>query len=103
MITAISMDMQEWEDTYNPMSNHIDFKASWNGALYETYGEEEKFIYEVDPRHVWTYMDGDDGGTYLVSGRSFINRIGYIVTAKPWDEDDIIEVKVIEADEEGEE
>lgn len=100
MITAISMTIEEWEDKYQPMTNHINPEASWNGALYETYGEELEFMNKVDYRHVWTYVDGDDGGTYLVSGRCFVNRIGYIVTANKWDEDDMIEIQICEPDEE---
>ena len=100
MITAITMTIEEWEGKYQPMANHIDSDASWNGALYETYGEELEFINKVDYRNVWTYVDGEDGGTYLVSGRCFVNRIGYIVTANKWDEDDMIEIPVIDAEDE---
>lgn len=103
MITATRLTMEEWEDTYQPMTNHIDPNASWNGALYETYGEELKFIQSLDHGHVWTYMDGDDGGTYLVSGRHYVNRIGYLVTAVSVPDDQIIEIQVCEPDEEDKE
>jgi hypothetical protein len=100
MITAIIMTIEDWEDNYQPMTNHINPEASWNGALYETYGEELKFIQSLDHRHVWTYMDGDNGGTYLVSGRHFVNRIGYIVTAEPVPDDEIIQIEICEPDDE---
>jgi hypothetical protein len=100
MITAKRMTIEEWEDKYQPMNNHINPEASWNGALYETYGEEVRFIYDTDHTHVWTYMDGDDGGTYLVSGRHYVNRIGYIITAVPVPDDYLIEIQMCEPDEE---
>lgn len=37
---------------------------------------------------VWTLVDGDDGGMYALAGVHVVNRVGYIVTEKPWQNDD---------------
>jgi hypothetical protein len=95
--------LDQWHEQYIPVTNHIDPEASWDGTMYETYGEEVKFVYDFDPTRVWTYVDGDDGGTYLVSGRAYVNRIGYFITEVPVLNDQIIEIQVCEPDNEEEE
>lgn len=103
MNTLIEMSLDDWHEKYKPIANHIDKNSAWDGLMFETYEEEEKFIYGYDYRNVWTYGDGDDGGTYLWSGRSFVNRIGYFITEVAWDENEDIQVLVMEPDEEEEE
>lgn len=38
-----------------------------------------------DSKHLWTIVDGDDGGMYALSGVHYVNRIGYLVTEEAWD------------------
>jgi hypothetical protein len=64
--------------------------------MFETYGDELKFIQEADDYIVWTYGDGDDGGTYIWAGYSFVNRIGYFITERPWIEGTDVQVEVIQ-------
>lgn len=42
----------------------------------------------VDAHHVWTLVDGDDGGVLACAGWRVVNRIGYVVTAKAWNTGD---------------
>ena len=94
----IEMDFDEWCDTYKPVINHIDKHASFDngdgGVMFETYGDEYEFVKNSDPAHIWTYGDGDDGGSYVWNGWSFINRIGYFITEVPCPADTTIQVKV---------
>ena len=85
------MDIDQWEETYKPIPNHLVPNSSWQdedgvGIMFETYGDELSFIKTQDPTYVWTYLDGVDG-TYVVSGYHVVNRIGYFVTQVPWTED----------------
>jgi hypothetical protein len=100
MSILIEMDYDEWFDTFKPVPNHIDKNASFSdgehGYMFETYGDELKFIQEADDNLIWTYGDGDDGGTYIWSGYSFVNRIGYFITERPWVND--VQALVIPAD-----
>lgn len=81
----------KWFDEYKPIYNHLDSNASWNdgeqGCMFETYGKEQEYVYSTHYKFVWTYMDVD-GGTAIVAGRHFVNRIGYFVTEKPWETGD---------------
>jgi hypothetical protein len=92
--TFIEMDFDEWCDVYKPIQNHIDTNASFDGAMFETYGDEVAFVKEQDGSYIWTYGDGDDGGSYVWNGWSFVNRIGYFITEVPCPADTTIQIKV---------
>ena len=92
--------MEEWEATYKPIYNHIDKNASFQddsgqGIMFETYGEEYAFVNsQQDPACIWTYGDGDDGGSYIWNGYHYINRLGYFITEIPCPADVEIQIKV---------
>jgi hypothetical protein len=88
------MDFDEWCDTYKPITNNIDTNASFNGTMFETYGEEVAFVKEQPEEYIWMYGDGDDGGSYIWNGWGFVNRIGYFITEVPCPPNLDIQVKV---------
>lgn len=91
----------EWLATYKPIINHFDNNASFEGTMFETYGDEEQYIKTYpNPNCIWTYGDGDDGGTYIWNGWSFVNRIGYYITEVPWVDGEEIQIQIMEPDEE---
>jgi hypothetical protein len=90
----IEMDYDTWIETYRPILNHIDTNASFDGMMFETYGDEVDFVKEQDVHHIWMYGDGDDGGSYVWSGWGFVNRIGYFITEVPWIEGEITQIRV---------
>jgi hypothetical protein len=94
----IELTFEEWCDTYKPIPNHLDDSASFDGIMFETYGEEVAFVKAQDPNRIWMFGDGDDGGLYIWSGWGFVNRIGYFVTEVPCPDDVIIQIQVGEPD-----
>jgi len=90
----IEMEFDEWCDTYKPITNHLDSNASFDGAMFETYGDEVEFVKQQPENHIWMYGDGDDGGSYVWNGWHFINRIGYFITEVPCPPDTTIQVRV---------
>jgi len=103
MKTVIKLDTETWQEKYVLTNNVNDREnASWqdedgNGAMYETYGDDLLTIFEVNralQNHVWTYGDGDNGGTYIVNGYSRVNVIGYFITKNAWADGEIIIVEV---------
>ena len=99
MDNFIEMTMEEWEETYKPIKNHIDKFASFQnengeGIMFETFGEEVEFVKQQNPNCVWMYGDGDDGGSYIWSGWGFVNRLGYFITEVPFPENTTIQIKV---------
>lgn len=85
------MDIDQWSEEFVPVVNHLSDNASFDdgngGVMFETYGEEIYYVLETmkeKPNNVWTYVDGK-GGTYIISGFHYVNRIGYFITEKPFD------------------
>lgn len=87
---------EEFEEKYLPIENQLDNNASLGGIMFETFGNELEYvknIYEnVDKNRIWTYVDGDDGEPLLISGFHLCNRIGYVITVKPFEDNVYIEV-----------
>lgn len=94
MTDLIELTEDQWYEEYQPMLNHFDADASWGGIMFETYGVEQEYVMDMDPRFVWTFGDGDDGGMYIWSGRHFVNRIGYFVTKNPHNLDTVYQISV---------
>lgn len=95
----IEMDIDTWWDTYKPKTNPIDPMSSYDGCLFETYGSELEFIRTINPNHIWTLGDGDDGDMYICNGYSVVNRIGYFITEIPCQPYTIIQIQVSSEDE----
>ena len=90
----IEMDLDEWFDKYKPIKNHIDETSSFDGHMFETYGEEVEFVKAQEQSRIWTYGDGDDGEGHIWSGWHFINRIGYFITEVPFPENTDVQVNL---------
>jgi hypothetical protein len=66
--------------------------------MFETYGEELDFVRSQESNRIWTYIDGDDGGTYIVDGKAIVNRIGYFVTTVAYDESKDYQIQISSED-----
>ena len=56
-----------------------------DGAIY---WHREQLPHDVDPHFVWTILDCD-GHLYVSPGFRFVNRIDFVLWARPWTEDDL--------------
>ena len=95
--TFIELTEADFHARYALVPNHINLAAGWSygdarGCLFETYGEEFAFVRRYDARKVWTLVDGDTGDMYLVSGLHYVNRIGYLVSRDPIEENTTVQV-----------
>lgn len=99
MENFFKLSVAKWEKKFKPIPNLIDKNASWGngnwtGIMYETYGKELDFVRAVDNQFIWTLVDGENGGTFIISGYHLCNRIGYFVCSVPADPKDEFEIKV---------
>lgn len=73
---------------YAPQLSSGDFKrddiAPFAGCMYETFGDELEFIKRQPANRVWTILDAE-GELYIVAGIHIVNRMGYLVTDKEWE------------------
>lgn len=102
----LSLTEEEFEERFSLIPNHFDDNASFDGCLFETYGEEIDFVIEMAKQNrVITIIESDEDScngaceacecspslTYI-SGYHFVNRIGYLITTEPITQD--FEVKL---------
>lgn len=90
-----------WE-TYKPVINHIERKAqdptianddicSFNGCMYETYGEQDIYVRKINfltPYRVWTILDLF-GVLIIAAGYYTADAYGYLITAEHRTQEDI--------------
>lgn len=82
-------EFETWHEKFKPVANHIDEDASWDGAMFETYGDEELYIEKMcreNPRKVWTLVEDDYGFMCITNGWHYVNRIGYFITENEFEE-----------------
>jgi hypothetical protein len=103
--THIKITEDEFDQRYPLVRNHFNPNANWacgdsgGGCLFETYGDEIRFVSEQDPRTIWTLIDGEDGDLYVMSGFHFVNRLGYLISKIPVPEGVFAEVRLSDSDE----
>lgn len=65
---------EEWIEQYNPIEN---------GRMFETYGKDKELVANTQNEYVWTLVDVEDEDM-IISGKHFVNRIGYYICEIPW-------------------
>jgi hypothetical protein len=91
----VLLTIEEWEHHFKPVNNHIDLESSFDGIMFETYTEEYDYVASIgqkEPNRIWTLVDGEDGDTLIINRWAFVNRIGYFITEKPYD--DTLDIQV---------
>lgn len=84
---------EEFDELYSLIDNPLDDNASFDGKMFETYGEEIFYVLAmVKDNRVITILEGDDDATYYASGYHLFNRLGYLITQEPITEE--FEVKL---------
>ena len=79
-LTHLSYDA--WVSRYRPVKNMIDPNAAYDGCMFETFGNEVKFVQTIEAQRIWTLLDCD-GKLLIVEGFHYVNRLGYFVTELP--------------------
>lgn len=105
----ITLTEEEFDKKYQPQINHIirsvtdvsvddEDVCSFSGCMYETFGEELDYVFSLkDKNMVLTIIEGDADDEkisplYITTGFHYVNRIGFLVLDKPYEEE--FEVKL---------
>lgn len=77
-------------DLYEFKENIYDDNASYDGKMFETYGDELSYVLSfanhADPEErskVWTIVEGDNNSICISQGYHLVNRIGYLISQIP--------------------
>ena len=88
--TIVMLDEDAFVERFRPVPNDFDidcgFDLGQGGCLFATTGKELRHVLAQDPRAVWTLVEADDR-LFIESGLHIVNRLGYLVTEEPVDED----------------
>jgi hypothetical protein len=70
-----------FDEIFKPQINHLDNNASFDGCMYETFGEEVDYVFSLanTTKRVWTIVEGDDDTLFYCAGFHYVNRIGFLV------------------------
>ena len=98
MDNFIEMTFEEADEKFRFMVNNYDDNASFEGLMFETYGDEVEYVKSKPENRIWMYGQGDDGGLYIWSGWGFVNRIGYFISEQPVPDNTTIQIMVSEPD-----
>ena len=71
------------------IDDYVPIYREEGSMAFETYGEDLAFVGTQENRHVWTLVDDDNGIPTIVAGYHFVNRIGYIITIKKWEDENL--------------
>jgi len=94
MTNFIEMTFEEADEQFRFIPNQYDEFASFDGLMYETYGDEVEAVKAFDPAKIWMYGEGDNGGSYIWSGWGFVNRLGYFLSENPVPPNTTIQIKI---------
>lgn len=93
--TILKLDEDAFVERFRPVPNHLDadcgFALDTGGCLFATNGDELQHVLAQDPRTVWTLVEAD-GRLFIESGLHIVNRLGYLVTEEPVDDDTVYTV-----------
>lgn len=81
-----SLDLHEdaFYEFFQPYRHPDTTFDCFGGIGLETFGADRDLAYSLDSDYVWTVVDGTDNGRlYICSGCHFVNRVAYLVTARP--------------------
>lgn len=89
-MTTHAIDEDTFIERFGPRPNHLHLQAGCDfgdgGCLFSAAGKEFKYVLAHNPKTIWTLVEGDEGQLVIESGMHFVNRLGYLVTAVPFEE-----------------
>lgn len=73
------MTYEQWAEEYKPIDNPRGTSEHW-----DTHYDLEA-LKAYPPKQIWTLVD--DGGSHIIAGCRWANRMAYYVTEKSWEDE----------------
>lgn len=77
-----------WFNTFKPEQSATGTETMVDGCMLDYNGPDHEHVLAMmacAPDRVWTMVEGDNGNLYISQGYHRVNRMGYIITALPYD------------------
>lgn len=71
-----TIDFTSFINKYNIEKNRLDKNASYEGYMYETYGDELEYVRLHLNKQIWTLLDDCET---VAAGWHIVNRFGYFI------------------------
>lgn len=86
-----TITFENFEETYKPIKNPFVQDSSYDGCMFETYGEEVEYVKssEFSDTQIWTIINCENEEMWIIPGYHFVNCFGYFITEIPWESEDI--------------
>jgi hypothetical protein len=81
-----STEEDDEDDETPELSDKFTVLDNPNPAMDQQWEYDE--VVKLNPRTVWTVVEGDNGKLYAVTGVHFVNRLYFAVTKEEWTEED---------------
>jgi len=90
------MRYERWVEKFKPIGNPFRDDAEIEGHVFASHGEELEFVRRQPPEYVWTFIVCDEPRStvwLIASGIHWVNRMGYLVTARPCPPGQMLDVR----------
>ena len=84
-----TINYNEWFEEYKPHLNHFTSSPDNDNFIFETFGEELKYVKQQNNKNIWTEISRENEEFWIIPGYHFIDRIGFYITEKPWENENI--------------
>ncbi|MCX6165165.1 MAG: hypothetical protein NTU73_09975 [Ignavibacteriae bacterium] len=69
---------------YRPIKNFVCPTDNYDGYFFDTMATEMAVVKMYNPKYIFTLMECE-GKTFLSAGIHFVNRLGYFIVGKKWE------------------
>jgi len=76
--------MKMFENVYTIVEGLSEHGAD---SMLETFGKDLELVLEqakINPKKVWTVVDGQEDNLIVIAGYHLCNRVHYIITEEEW-------------------
>ena len=84
----------QFHEQFTFEENLLDPNASFDGYMFETFGDELDYVMQIQndtPNRIWTIIEGESGELFYMTGFHLVNRMGFLISNEPWNEETIVE------------
>jgi len=84
-INPLEISMDNFFEIYKPIKNEVTKGSGYDGCMFDTHGKDLEKVKQHKQGNIWTVINGEGIHLQIIAGFHFVNRLGYFITEKPWE------------------